>query len=111
MADFTASRRTQRPGLSDAEGRKVVVQHERAIVFALQRIDALLVLCGPKGHDRQTLCLTAREQCGSMRSGEYAYFGSHRPNIGRASTISTLPLLEDHVSDFAVLEVMKDQLD
>ena len=48
MTDFPTARRPKRPGFADAEGREIVMEHERPGVLAFQRIDPLLVIRRPQ---------------------------------------------------------------
>ena len=62
VADFAAAGRTHAAGLADRVGREVVVQEERLLVHAGQRVDILLVLAGAERGDDERLGLAAGEQ-------------------------------------------------
>ena len=107
MTDVAATGRTDAPGLADRERRKIVVQQERFLVRALQRVDPLLVLAGAERRHDQRLRLAAREQGGPMRARQHADLAQDRPNGLHVAAVDAIAGIEDvpaHDLGFEVLE-------
>ena len=110
MADLAAAWRAQRSGLTDAEGGEVIMQHEVPVVFALQGVDLLLIIAGAQRDDRERLCFPSREQRRAVRARQDAHFARDRPDVRGPAPVGSLAVLQDHLTDFGVLEVMKHEL-
>ena len=78
VADFAAARRTHAAGLTDRIGREVVVQQERLLVHAGQRVDILLVLAGAERGNDDRLRLATGEQRRAVRARQDADFRHDR---------------------------------
>ena len=72
MADLPPPGAAQEAGLADGEWREVVVQHESALRFALDPVQALGVGGGAQGHGGQGLGLAPGEQGGAVGAGQDA---------------------------------------
>src|ERR1019366_3259846 len=72
MADFAPLRRTHHTGLTDAERRKIVVQHERFFALASEPVDDLRIAARAQSRHHQCLRFTASEQSGTVGSRQYA---------------------------------------
>ncbi len=89
VADFATLGAAHAAGLTDREGREVVVQQERFLVGALQRVDPLLVLAGAERGDDQRLGLAAGEQRRAVGARQNADFCT---TIGR--TVLTIAAVD-----------------
>ena len=75
MTDLATLGRADTPGLADAVGGEVVVQHERLFAFTAQRVDDLGITLGAERRDHQRLSLATREQRRAM--GAWQHAGAH----------------------------------
>ncbi len=75
------------------------MQQEVFPVFALERIDDLLVLAGAERRSHETLGLAPREQRGTVRARQNADFGLNRPNGLQVAAIDTLLGIENSIAD------------
>ena len=94
-------------------GREVVVQQERFLVGALQRVDPLLVLAGAERGDDQRLRLAAGEQRRAVRARQHAGLGHDRAHGLEVAAVDALAGVEDvpaHDLGFEFLEHAGDAL-
>ena len=113
VADLAASGRADAAGLADRERREVVVQQERLLVGALQRVDELLVLAGAERGDHQRLGLAAGEQRRAVRARQHADFRDDRAHGLEVAAVDALAGIEDvpaHDLGFELLEHAGDAL-
>ena len=107
VADLAPAGRAEPSGLADRERREVVVQQERFLVGALQRVDVLLVLAGPECRYDQRLGLAAREQCRAMGARQHASFAYDRAHGLDVAAVNARAGVEDvpaHDLGFEILE-------
>ena len=64
------------------------MQHEVFPVFALERVDNLLILAGPEGRDHQRLGFAAGEQRRTVRTRQDADLGLDRPHRARVAPVN-----------------------
>ena len=95
VADFAALGAAHAAGFTDRVGREVVVQQERLLVGALQRVDALLVLAGAERGDDQRLGFTAGEQRRAVGARQHADFGDDRAHGLEVAAVDALAGVED----------------
>jgi hypothetical protein len=107
VADLAPPGAAEAADLPHAEGREVVVEHERLGRFALQGFDLLLVLLGPERGSDQRLCFSAREERRAVGARQERHLRADRPRLGRLATIHPDALLEDHPPDFLLLELVE----
>ena len=62
MADLAPAGSAQELDLADAEGWKVIVEHELLVVLADQRVDFLFVRCRSQSRHNQRLGFASSEQ-------------------------------------------------
>ena len=113
VADLAAARRTDASGLTDRERREVVVQQERLLVGALQRVDELLVLAGAERGDHDRLGLAAGEQRGAVGARQERRLADDRTHGDEVAAVDALGGIEDvpaHDLGFEVLEHAGDLL-
>ena len=107
MADLAAAGRAHAPGFAHRIWREVVVQQERLLVGALQRVDELLVLGSAEGRDHQRLRLTTGEQRRTVGPRQHADFRHDRPDGFDVTAIDALAGIENvpaHDLGFELLE-------
>ena len=85
MADLAAAGTAQAPDLADAEGRKVVMQHEAAVDVAAQALQMLLVAFAAQGADDQGLGLAAGEEGRTMGPRQDADLTADGADVARSS--------------------------
>ena len=113
VADLAAAGRADAAGLADRERREVVVQQERFLVGALQRVDELLVLAGAERGDDQRLRLAAGEQRRAVGARQHADFRHDRAHGVEVAAVDALAGVEDvpaHDLGFEFLEHAGDAL-
>ncbi len=94
-------------GLTDRVGREVVVQQERFLVRARQRVDPLLVLAGAERGDDHRLRLAAGEQRRAVGARQDAGFRNDRTHRLDVAAVDALAGVEDvpaHDLGFEFLE-------
>ena len=94
-------------GFADREGREVVVQHEGALVVALERVDVLLVLAGAERGDDQRLGLAAGEQGRAVGAGQHADLGHDRADGLGVAAVDAEAGVEDAVAHHVLLEMLE----
>jgi hypothetical protein len=105
MTDLAPLRRAHHAGLAHAEGREVVMQHERFFALAGQAIDDLRIAPGAQRGDHQRLRLAAGEERRAVGAREHAgadIDGTHRL---RVASVDARMTLEDALAHQPVLEV------
>ncbi len=90
VADFAPAGRADPAGLADRERREIVVQHERFLVRALQRVDPLLVLAGAERGDDNGLGLAAGEQRRTVGARQEAGLGDDRAHGDEIAAVDAL---------------------
>mgnify|MGYP003693925643 CR=1 FL=1 len=95
VADLAAAGRADAAGLADREGREVVVQQERLLVGALQRVDPLLVLAGAERRHHQRLRLAAGEQRRAVRARQDADLDTIGRTVLHVAAVDALAGVED----------------
>src|SRR5574344_1926262 len=86
---------------------EVVVQDEVLAAVAFNVIIHLLVESGTECGDCERLCLTACEECASMRTREYVNFASNLANVFSAASVDAESLLKDACAEELVLNVVE----
>ncbi len=101
MSDLAAARRAHAARLAGGVRRKIVVQHEMRAIFALERVDDLLILAGAQGRDDQRLGFAAGEQRRAVSARQHADLGLDRPHrLGVAAVDAWLALDDRAAHDF-----------
>ena len=99
--------RADAAGLADRERREVVVQQERLLVGALQRVDELLVLAGAERRHHQGLGLAAGEQRRAVGARQHADLGhdrAHRLDVAAVDAAAGVEDVPAHDLGFELLE-------
>ena len=107
MADLAPARGARTAGLTNRIVREVVVQQERFLVSALQRVDPLLILAGAERRHHQCLRLAAREQSRAVGSRQDADLGHDRAHGLDVTAVDAVAGVEDipaHDLGFEFLE-------
>ena len=110
VADLAPARRTHAARLAHRIRGKIVVQHEVLAVFALKRVDDLLVLAGAEGGDAERLGLAAGEQRGTVRARQHADLGDDRPHGAGVAPVDADAGVQDGVADDVRLQVLEQRL-
>ena len=95
VTDIAAPRAAETAGLADRVGREVVVQQERFLVRARQRVDILLVLAGAERGDDQRLRLAAGEQRRAVCARQHAGLGDDVADGLQVAPVDALAGVED----------------
>ena len=95
VADFAALGAAHAAGFADRVGREVVVQQERLLVRARQRVDVLLVFAGAERGDDQRLRFTAGEQRRAVGARQHADFGDDLAHGLGVAAVDALAGVED----------------
>ena len=84
------------------------MKHEALSVFALQRVDDLLVSCGTQGCHRQSLCFPAGEQRRTMGARQHACANCNRPHSARVTSVDTRLAVENLAAHDFRLDIAED---
>ncbi len=106
MTDFAALGRAYATGFAGGVRREVVVQHEAVGIFALQRVDFLLVTRGAQGRHHQRLGFATGEQGGTVGARQYAGTDGDRAHGAGIATVDARFAVENlaaHDLGFQVL--------
>src|SRR5665213_2268595 len=87
MTNFAAACTAHTSCLSNAEGRKVVVEHEVLALLAFVTLQALAIICRAQCCCNQGLRLATREQCRSMRARKDTCLNSDGTNFVECASI------------------------
>ncbi len=110
VPDFAAFGRTHATRFTGRIRRKVVMQHESFGVFALQRVDDLLVACGAQRCDCQCLGFAAREQYRPVRSRKHAGAYGDRPHSARIATVDARLAAKNLATDDLGFDIAENRL-
>ena len=83
------------------------MEHERLGRLALEGLDLLLVLLGPQRGGHERLRLAAREERRAVGAWQERHLRRDRPGLGGLATVDADAVLEDHPSDFLLLELVE----
>ncbi len=106
VTDFASSHRADALDLTGAERGEVVVQKERLVRVAHERVDLLLVGAGAQGGGHEGLGFAALEDGGPMRAREHADLTSDVANGPGAASADAHALLDDHLAHLVPLDVV-----
>src|SRR5262249_35193899 len=87
VADVAAGGRAEATHLAYRERREVVVQHEVAVVVALDRLDLLLVGLGAQSGGDQRLRLATREHARAVGARQVGPVDRDRPDVGGLAAV------------------------
>ena len=107
VTDVAAARAAEAAGFADRVGREVVVQQERFLVRARQRVDVLFVLAGTERGDDQRLRLTAGEQRRTVRARQHAGLGDDVADGLRVTPVDALAGVENVPANDLGLELLE----
>src|SRR5260370_11972261 len=92
VADFAAARATKKFHFTDAERRKIVVQHEAVeLVLLEEQVEALHVFLSAEGQSGQRLGFTAGKKGRAVDAGGQANFAGNQSNLVEAPAAATSP--------------------
>ncbi len=111
MADFPSTRSPQRPDLTDAIGREIVVQHEGPVLLPRGIIHALLIGRRAERERNQRLCLSPGKQRRSVRPGEDSHFTGNGPDVRIAAAVDSPLLLQDHFPENLFFQLVQGVID
>src|SRR5579872_6242107 len=98
VSNIPPARAAQRPRLTGAERREVVVVHVPLGLVLTEAVDDLLVRCRAEGSNRQRLCLTTAEQAAAVNARQHADVDADRPDLGALAPVRPDVLLQDHLA-------------
>ncbi len=105
VADFTAAGAAHEAGLTHAEGREIVVQHEALGSFTrLQQLDALLVVLGSQCNGDQGLGFAAGEQGRAVSTRQNAGFDGDLADLVHRAAIGTAAADQHFVAEDALFK-------
>src|SRR5690242_523216 len=111
MADFAASGATQEFNFTDAEWRKIVVQHETIELILLEeKVEALHVFLGAEGERGECLRFAAGEERGTVNAGQQPHFARNFANLVEGAAIGTAAGIQDVVAENVLAEALKSAL-
>ena len=104
VTDLTSSGSAGRLGLTYGIGREVIMMHISLAYFVLiQAIDLLLLGQRSQSTYITDLCLSTGEHSGTMYTGDDIYLCCQRTDLGDRTTIGTLVVLQDHLTNGLLL--------
>src|SRR5207244_8602327 len=106
VADFTPARPPDRTALADAEGWKVIVQHEFLAVLLTQTVDALFIADGPQRGGHQGLRLAASKDSRSVSARQDADFAGDPPQLAERTAVNPFAF-KNQVPNHALLESLE----
>src|SRR5262249_32637657 len=106
MADLASTGTANGPAFSDAERRKVVIQHELLAVLFNKAVDALFITNGTECRRDHGLGFAACENSGAVRSWQHSDLARDRPELIHGSAIDSLAF-QNQVADHALLEAFE----
>ncbi len=86
------------------------MQHEVLAVFALERVDDLLILPGPERGDAECLRLASGEQGGAVRTRQHANFGDDGPDRLGIAAVDAAAGVQDGTADHVGFQIMEQRL-
>src|SRR5438093_4731927 len=95
MTDLTALRRADATRFAGGVRREVVVEHEALGVFALERVDDLLVLARAERGSDDRLRLAAGEEHRAVHARQQRRADRDRANGARVATVDARLAVED----------------
>src|ERR1700691_2401517 len=111
VADFAAAGAAHEANLTNAERRKIIVQHEPLGRFTgLQQFDALRIVFSAQGQGHQGLRFAAGEQRGAVGARQHAGFDGDGANLIEGAAIRTAVVLQHLVAEDALFQRLEDLL-
>src|SRR5580704_4411586 len=104
MADFAASRSSQKRNFAHREGREVIVQHEALFGFSFEAFQPLHVVARAEGCRHQRLRLAAGKDRATVRSRQNSSFDPDLANLVEGPAVRTMLLVDDLIAEDALAQ-------
>ena len=111
MADFAPLGRAHHAGLTDAERREIVVQHERLFAFTGQAVDDLRVAAGAEGRHHQCLGFAAGKERRTVGSRQHARANSDRTDRLIVASVDTRKTFENSFAYQSMFKIKEFRCD
>src|SRR6266704_4879362 len=111
VADFAAARAAEKFHFTDAERRKIVVQHEAVeLVLLEEQVEALHVFLSAEGQSGERLGFAAGKKRRAVDAWEQANFAGDLTNLVEGAAVGTAAGVENIITEDLFAETLEGAL-